>query len=367
MPDNSDMTHTKRIDFMDGLRGLAILLVVLFHYFTRWTAPIMPVSFYPYGDMFSGFPVFRYGYLGVTLFFMLSGFVIFLTLDRSKNIGEFAVRRWSRLFPAMAFCSLVTFTMAQILPEYPFSQRAIDMLPGMTFIPSAWWSKILGQDIQDIAGAYWSLYIEVQFYVLVSLLYFTLPRRFVIPALTFGFYITIFITRVVRHFWPEHQFWIDFVLSSRILIYLPWFSMGMAAYCLYRGEHRLVHYGLFLMNFVGARSNQSDPVALYLPLALFVIPFIVPQVKKILSHRVMGFLGLVSYPLYLIHENLGVSVLKISMNYIHGIAGVGVTVAVFAVLLAIAYGIAKFIELPVQHFVRRKLLAKSIVESAENI
>ena len=52
-----------RIQFLDGLRGIAILLVICFHSYTRWP------KFVPYGHQFSDFYLFKYGYLGVQLFF----------------------------------------------------------------------------------------------------------------------------------------------------------------------------------------------------------------------------------------------------------------------------------------------------------
>ena len=72
-----------RINYLDGHRGIAILLVIMFHAYSRWSHLIV------YDNDLSQFPVFQYGYLGVQLFFMISGFVILMTLEKCNNILSF--------------------------------------------------------------------------------------------------------------------------------------------------------------------------------------------------------------------------------------------------------------------------------------
>ncbi len=101
----------RRISFLDGLRGVAIILVVFFHAYGN------PYQFgrYPYGDTFAG--VISYGWVGVQLFFMISGFVIFMTLEKCRNFQEFICRRWLRLFPAMLMCSLIIYLTVPLFPD----------------------------------------------------------------------------------------------------------------------------------------------------------------------------------------------------------------------------------------------------------
>ena len=98
----------KRISYLDGHRGIAILLVLLYHAFSRWTELV------PYGNDFADFPLFRFGYLGVELFFLISGFVILMTLEKFNSFTEFMYHRWLRLFPAMLICSLFVFFTAAL-------------------------------------------------------------------------------------------------------------------------------------------------------------------------------------------------------------------------------------------------------------
>lgn len=68
-----------RIQILDGFRAISILSVLLFHFFSRWTPPLSSESFYPYGSKY--FSWFQYGGVGVEFFFMISGFVIYFTLE----------------------------------------------------------------------------------------------------------------------------------------------------------------------------------------------------------------------------------------------------------------------------------------------
>ncbi|WP_420839686.1 acyltransferase family protein [Colwellia maritima] len=86
----------ERIKYLDSHRGIAILFVVFYHLFSRWSEIL------PYGNSFTNI-VFNQGFLGVQLFFLLSGFVILMTLERTKSFSSFLYKRWLRLFQSNAY------------------------------------------------------------------------------------------------------------------------------------------------------------------------------------------------------------------------------------------------------------------------
>lgn len=131
-----------RIKFLDGFRGLAILLVVFFHAFTCWTGNV------PYGDKFANCFPFKQGFLGVQLFFLISGFVIIMSLEKTDNFVKFIYKRWIRLFPAMFVATVLIFTTATFLPERLNGiPRLVDVIPGLTFIQANDIKKIFHIDI----------------------------------------------------------------------------------------------------------------------------------------------------------------------------------------------------------------------------
>lgn len=80
-----------RVEQIDVLRGLAALTVVFSHYFPFWDRYVEDILVIVPG---------AYGFYAVKLFFVISGMVIFMTLDKCNSVADFAVLRFSRLYPA---------------------------------------------------------------------------------------------------------------------------------------------------------------------------------------------------------------------------------------------------------------------------
>ncbi len=104
-PRTAASTSAYRITELDALRGLAALGVVLYHFLTRFQEM--------YGREHLAFWDFNVGGYGVWLFFMLSGYVIFMTLDRTRSLFDFAVGRASRLFPTFWVAVAVSFAVVK--------------------------------------------------------------------------------------------------------------------------------------------------------------------------------------------------------------------------------------------------------------
>ena len=103
----ADSKSKSRLVEVDALRGLAALAVVLFQYTTRFTelfATNPPPTF--------SFPD---GHYGVNLFFIISGFVIFMTLEKTSRPMDFVLSRFSRLFPAYWVAIILTLSITHLL------------------------------------------------------------------------------------------------------------------------------------------------------------------------------------------------------------------------------------------------------------
>jgi len=138
---------------IDGFRGVAILLVLLFHVSPRFTG----------------------GYLGVDLFFVLSGFLITGILLRGSANGllGFYRRRALRLLPALfAFCLLFLAFALVALPD--LRAAVTDVIVSVTSVAN--WTRAFGLGIPRHLGHIWSLSIEDQFYLLWPVVLFALIR-----------------------------------------------------------------------------------------------------------------------------------------------------------------------------------------------
>ena len=147
-----------RIKHLDGMRGLAILMVIGYHAYARWPELL------PYANLTQHIPVFSFGWLGVELFFMISGFVIFMTLDKSESYISFLKKRWLRLFPAMLIASLLLFAVGGFFPEWSAMTPYVrNLLPGLIFTNPETLTQITGIEFKSMAGSFWSLYVEAVF------------------------------------------------------------------------------------------------------------------------------------------------------------------------------------------------------------
>ena len=345
-----------RIRYLDGYRGLAILLVILYHAYYRWPELV------PYGDRFADFPLFSTGWLGVNLFFMISGFVILMSLDRCSTVGEFLYRRWLRLFPAMLICSLLLFFSADLFSQRPLGSPSLrDLLPGLTFIEPSWWESLLGSPQGYLEGAFWSLYVEVRYYVIAALLYFWVGRKAQVPVL-FGLFLA---TRIVNTLCDGQSDCmaggINLWLHQLGFQYFGWFAAG-ASFYLYvsSGERRwlLAGAGIALLSaaFVHRFFTVSTVAAAIIAL-MFAATVISPRLQSILSNRVLLFFGYISYPLYLLHENLMISMIAQLGEYTPGFLYFLLPVVPVLLLVLLAWLVARYLELPVKRSLRKALHA----------
>lgn len=167
----------KRIELLDSFRFLAIIVVILFHYFS---SKVSIPNIYPYGLKYRH--IFVYGYMGVQLFYMISGFVIFMTIEKCKTLKEFLIRRLIRLWPLLFLCSIVTFIGIRLIDSYnefpELKTSLFGFLPSLTFIDPFIFSSFLTEKVNYIDNVHWSLLVEVKFYIVFGILYFLIGKKF---------------------------------------------------------------------------------------------------------------------------------------------------------------------------------------------
>jgi peptidoglycan/LPS O-acetylase OafA/YrhL len=347
---------SRRITGIDGLRTIAILAVVAFHYCYHWGPPLNSENLYPYGAALAGLPGVRFGGYGVHLFFTISGFVIAMTLDRCKTPREFVVRRYARLAPAMLLFSSVTFAAMHVIPHAPFPERGAWFLSSITFIDPVYLNRIAPNiGFQSIDGVYWSLYREVQFYALACLVYFTSGNWFrVMMGLLSATACGLLLVRIP----------LISPLSNNLLIpsFLPWFVTGIGFHALaLRAEWRvgafLISLGtleLLAQSAAGAPDAAPIGVVVLVPI-LFAAAIWFRPVVSVLSSKPMVMMGVASYGLYLIHENVGIAILH-SLPPMDVPGGAIAALAVAAGCTAVAVASFRWIEEPVSRAIRARFL-----------
>jgi peptidoglycan/LPS O-acetylase OafA/YrhL len=348
-----------RLDNLDGLRTVAIAAVMLFHYTVRWTTPTHSGSLYPYDDALAGVLPFQYGWLGVQLFFIISGFVITLTLQRCSSLWEFAARRYSRLAPAMLIGAIATFLVVALVPSNPFETRPLWFFSSLTFLDPQDLNMLAGDGtFRSIDTSYWSLYVEVKFYVVAGLLYFLLRKRFALAmcaAVLAG--TAAYVYRV-----PMLSGVLDRLL---VPLHMPWFILGVGFYYLYKRESvrssaaLIATAALCLATLqLSDRANVPWWATACLPL-LFLAVLELPAVGRVLAARPLVIAGTASYSCYLLHQYIGVTILEALPDSWNGTAAaIALVLAMMLLMTLISVASFRLLEAPASRWVLKKLLVR---------
>jgi peptidoglycan/LPS O-acetylase OafA/YrhL len=225
-----------RVQALDLLRLVVVLGVVMFHYGFRGPASHGAVNVAVPGIDW----IAQYGYLGVPVFFVISGFVIAYSAE-GRTALQLAIARIARIYPGFVFRMTLTFA-AVIAFGAPHFQTSAGQWLANLFIAS----PALRQPYMD--SAYWSLVIEVTFYAWVTLLMTAslLPRRidFIVIA-WLGLSMFNELTFDAR--------WIEIVFLTDDS---GFFATGLVIYELYRGRRDLLVQCLLALS-VGAAAFQA--------------------------------------------------------------------------------------------------------------
>ncbi len=343
-----------RLQFMDGLRGIAIILVFLYHaYSDQWA------SFTPYGASFDYIFLFRYGEYGVPLFFLISGFVIALTLEKCQSFWQFMLRRWLRLFPAMLIATCLVLLVSIFINQRPNGTPSIyDTVAGLLFIQPEFLA-LLGYQHGMLETSFWSLFVEMKFYIVSGLLYFTLGLRRMIMVLV-GMFFSFVIFQSVQSGLPS-----DLSQTLAVLFkysdyqYYGWFAAGTLFYQ-YHVSKSLKYWVMAIMiGLLSARGldgllSGSMLFATGLVL-LFAFSLNVTVLQRMLSNRVLLFFGFISYPFYLIHVSSLISMIRQLNELLPWLPHWVLPILPIGLITLVAWWIASFLEMPLRQQIKKQL------------
>ena len=348
--------NENRIQYIDGMRGIAILSVVFYHAYSRWGTKE------PFDQTDILVNLFSYGWLGVHLFFSISGYVIYKSIQRSDNFFMFASARYLRLAPSMFVAAILIYISSFIIPERPLGKANIaDFLPSLTFVGPGLISKITGLDVKSLDGAFWSLYVEVKFYFVIAIVFFVFKdkRLNILLFLYLGWIVcTMFIYFQIENNLIET---IHKILSYLGVNYYGWFLLGIYTYR-FQSESsitKIIIWGLIstLAAFTTDFGNVGTTLASSMVALFFLLAFVWAKLRVILSSKFFLFFGFISYPLYLLHQNI-VTGLSIKLfNYIEELPTYIYPIPFLIIVMILSYLIAKLE--PVLKNELKKLLPKN--------
>ena len=173
--------ENKRLYYLDLLRALAVILVFFYH--------ISLIS--------NGLELFKYGYLGVDIFFVLSGFLISkVTSEKYNSFKGYFIQRFFRIFPSLLIFSTIILLIFKILYLNLDLQHQLirNFIYTISFLSNFLFSNLYYGDLDNFFNPFlhsWSLSIEFQFYIFFGLIFFFLNKRifYIFFIITFLYYI----------------------------------------------------------------------------------------------------------------------------------------------------------------------------------
>jgi peptidoglycan/LPS O-acetylase OafA/YrhL len=298
---------------LDGLRGLAVLLVVCTHF---------------------GLPVASGG-IGVDLFFVLSGFLIttLLLTERERtgtiSFSGFYMRRVRRLMPALVLM-LIGFAIAQ----HFFGLLATSMSLGWAvliplFFASNWVALFSNANALNAINPTWSLSVEEQFYLLWPLALFVVIRKRVRPLLIVGVLAVLCVCLIAFADWlPWHYRWMSIYFNPfdrgaellfgciaaflwryryvpRILAWRPlgWIALGLLLFMAKRGQVDIHQYFAYfnLAPWADIQAEYIGAALLGFFLLLSVAEHPNGDLASLFKLPALRYVGKISYGIYLFH------------------------------------------------------------------
>ncbi|MEO5685591.1 MAG: acyltransferase [Chitinophagaceae bacterium] len=291
-------THQQRFFGLDALRGISAFAVVLFHYtygYDNGYETIADNKFY-----------FKYGYLGVNLFFMISGFVIAMTLEKTKDSKTFITSRLSRLYPAYWAAIIITVLLTALIaaPIQRNMYNATEVMVNFTMLQAF-------LKVKHVSGSYWTLAIELTFNFWMWFIFITRKTRYMEWICLAWLIICVAITAF-------HIPFGKYLTIIFIVNYAPLFIGGILFYLIKkRGGSYLLHamvvasmlaslYIAYIYKPVVAWKGGFDIIPYILSVFFYVIFYLFIYGKwDWKPNKILLFMGSISYSLYLIHENIG--------------------------------------------------------------
>lgn len=337
------ISKTGRFAALDGLRGLAVLAVIINHFG------------YPFSTYYPSDPEAPYsfvlGELGVQLFFIISGFVILLSAATGGGAKTFVISRFTRLYPAywvaLVWSSFLIFmvgietrsiTIPQVLVNFTMFQRFLM--------------------VDNVDQVYWTLAVEMQFYLLmlgfILISHNKLKKNYLLNFGVFWCLLGIFLMAL----YPGDSS--SGIAKILVWIFLaqhgPFFCFGMAMFIFYNDRKMNLYIPFFAFSAIlntYLAHGFSHAVGVMLIILIFSTVVIMRSVK-ILDKGPLQFMGKISYSAYLFHTITGFVIIHLSLPYLGQWWS---RLLAFMVVIVISWLSFNFIENKLSRSFKRKLIA----------
>ena len=310
----------KHLDIINLLRGIAALMVCFCHIGGAIN------DNHSNNEILNSFGIL--GQFGVRMFFIISGFVIPLSLDRGKytiaNYSRFLYKRLLRLHIPYIFALALTLVLTLFsdkIRHAVFHESIVDIFKMLFYL------KAPNDNL-----VFWTLGIEVQYYFFIGL-YFILIYKY--PRYTIV--LTIPLLFIVFYFTEISDF-------ITLISYLVFFLIGIVGYLIY------VKRGLAILNFLALIILITSTI-LFQDIAAFVasmLTIIAILYVKIPVSNFFKFFGSISYSIYLLHIPIGVKFINLFKKYFSSSYDYLLFLLALALIISVSWIFYNYIEKPAE-------------------
>ena len=307
----------RRISVIEAMRGLAAMSVALFHFSVRLDIAARDAFFY--------------GWIGVDVFFVISGFVIPLSLyGRGYTIAQFPqfmMRRLVRLEPPYLVSIILVLAVWHLstlmtgptasAPDYSWPQIASHLLYAVPLTPFSW-----------ISPVYWSLAYEFVFYIVAGLTFASLIRRPIEWTVLLAATITALL------YWVEAGF--DVCIVE--------FLIGIIVMRIVTREGSRSRLLFWLCTSIGVAFYTAGP---WVGTAVGLAAAAILLLRDVQLGRWAIVAGSLSYSLYLTHTAIGMPIVDLAKDYVKGLhSEVVLMIAALVASIGFAYLFSRLVERP---------------------
>jgi len=333
------LPKSNRFAELDAFRGIATLIVVCYHYFFRYDFVYGHAQDIPVGWA-------RLGGYGVHFFFMISGFVIFWSLQNNTSPKAFIVSRLSRILPAYYFALPLTFIVITTMGLPGREVTFFEFLFNFTLLQDFFY-------IRNVDYVYWSLGFEITFYFFITLLLvagkINNADYWLLSSLLIGFVVYSGLLEI------------PYLVGKFLMIkHIGQFIAGIIFYRIYTGSANTI--SLFILIASAGLNYLIYPwVDATFLLSFYALFYLAIEGKlSWICNPLLLWLGSISYSLYLLHQNMGYIIIR----EVYALGGSGwLAIAVtFAIMLIASTLVLKLIEQPAGRWLKH-YFAKNKVSS----
>jgi peptidoglycan/LPS O-acetylase OafA/YrhL len=312
---------------IQAMRGIAILMVAVYHFTYRWS------DNYYYGHLVKH-DYFRFFYMGVQLFFIISGYVIFKTVENTKNFKLFIIKRSKRLIPTLFLVAPLLYVIQNKFYVSNFPRlNPIDIPVSIFIFNPTYLTYIFHVETNFVAGVMWTLTYEITFYFIIGFIYYLISKKY-------AFYIFVMSLNIILLLNYSYLFFskklgegysnpnplypsFEYVIQQSGLLHLCWFALGMWFYK-YEGKKLNLISIIFFIDLLslaiydaagGTSANTHIALSLLTSISTFIFIYFFSKNLKgeiFLPFKLRKFLAVIgdlSYEFYLIHEVIGLIIL----------------------------------------------------------